>query len=262
MSGPDGVNGPNGYVPGDAIIRTMTRLAGRVPLARAAAWGAAAYLAGYLMVYGWLGGRAASMAGEVRATIRYGGASATVSEPTLATLLGDGGGAATTWAGWLFYNAHLVPFSVDVADLPASGSASVPNLVLAADSPLVLLLFAVPPIFLAAAGAMAARGAPGAGGGLLPAGASRGMTIAVGYLPLTVAGSLVFVVSPDIWRRGAVAPDILTSVLVMGLLYPLVFGALGGWLGAQTAGAEPVADDVPGPDGEERRVDRAAGDSP
>lgn len=207
----------------------MELVSRRFQLARAAVLGALAYGVGYLVTYGWFGGRALEMAGDVRATIRYGvGESATVSNPTLAALLGDGGGAATTWAGWLFYSAHLVPFSVDVADLPASGSASVPNLVLAADSALVLLLFAVPPLLLGAAGAVAARGASTVGAGLLPPGAGRGMSVVLGYLPLAVAGASVFVASPTIWRRGSVALDLLASIVVMGLLYPLVFGGLGG----------------------------------
>lgn len=226
----------------------MPSIRNRFHLVRAALCGGGAYLVGYLLTFAWLGGRTAEMAGAMRATIRYGGGeSAVASQPTLATLLGDAGGAATTWAGWLFYNAHFVPFSVDVADLPASGSVTVPNVVLAAESTLVWVLFAVPPILLAVAGAIAARGAPD-GVGLLRARTRRGMSIAIGYLPLAVGGALVFVATPSIWRRGAVAPDLLLSVLLMGLVYPMLFGGLGGWLAtrltatqAESVSGEPDA---------------------
>lgn len=221
----------------------MPSIRDRVLLLRAALFGGGAYLVGYLLTFAWLGGRTAEMAGTIHATVRYGGESAVTSQPTLAMLLGDGGGAATTWAGWLFYSAHLVPFSVDVADLPASGSATVPNVVLAAEAPLVGALFAVPPLLLAGAGALAARGAPD-GAGLLPAATRRGMLVAIGYVPLAVAGALAFVATPAIWRRGAVAPDPLLSVLLMGLLYPVLFGGLGGWLSTRLTASR--ADGVSG----------------
>lgn len=224
----------------------MPSIRSRFHLVRAALCGGGAYVLGYLLAFAWLGGRTTEMAGAMRATVRYGGSeSAVASQPTLAVLLGDGGGAATTWSGWLFYSAHFVPFSVDIADLPASGSVTVPNVVQAADSPLVLVLFAVPPLLLAVAGAIAARGAPD-GAGLLRAGTRRGMSVAIGYVPLAVGGALVFVATPSIWRRGAVAPDPLVSVLLMGLLYPMLFGGLGGWVGtrltasqAQSVAGEP-----------------------
>lgn len=197
----------------------------RRPLLEAAIPGVLAYLVGYLFTYAWLGRRWATMAGDVRAVIRYGGGDgAVVSEPTLASFLADGGAAALTWTGWLFHSAHFVPFSVTVADLPAAGSTSVPNPLLAADASAAVLLFGVPPVLLVAAGALAATRAGDRERIRL------GMLIVVGYLPLAVLGAFLFSVSPDIWRRGAVAPDLLASILGMGLGYPLIFGGLGGWL--------------------------------
>lgn len=207
-------------------------LADRRPLTWAATLGVGAYASGFLAIYAWLGGQVGTMANEVTAHVEFSTAETTVvSDPTLAALVGDGGLSATTWAGWLFHSAHFVP--LDVTN-PAVrfGTGSVPNLVLAAEGSLVTLVLLLPPVLLALAGGLASLGRPGP-----TAGARRGATVVVGYLPLAVAGALVFVAEPSIWRRGAVGPDLLASVLLMGLAYPVVFGGVGGWLRGALADA-------------------------
>lgn len=200
-------------------------LADRRPLTWAATLGVGAYVTGFLATYAWLGGQVGTMANEVTAHVEFSTAETTVvSDPTLAALVGDGGPSATTWAGWLFHSAHFVPLDV-TNSVARFGTASVPNLVLAAEGSLVTLLLLLPPVLLAVAGGLASWGRPGS-----MAGARRGATVAAGYLPLAVAGALVFVAEPTLWRRGAVGPDLLASVLLMGLVYPVVFGGLGGWL--------------------------------
>lgn len=201
------------------------------PVVRGAAVGVAAYLLGYLVTYAWLGGRVSSIATDVTATVSYRTAETSfTNEPLLSSLLERFGGvSSTTWAGWLFYNAHGVPFSVRVPGRGTSGS--VPNLLLAADDGLLPLLFVVPPLLLVAAGAVLARDASAVPAGSLPAGAGRGATVVAGYLPLSVAGALVFTVPGfNPMNYGNLAPHLLGSVLVMGGLYPLVFGGLGGWV--------------------------------
>lgn len=206
------------------------RLRDRRPLTAAAAAGAGAYVVGYVLTYAWTGGRVGTMATEVTAYVEFSsGGTTVVNEPTLAALVGDGGPAATTWAGWLYHSAHFVP--LDVTNSAARfGFGSVPNPVLAAEGPLGTLLFLLPPVLLALAGWLASgrRSRPSSG-------ARRGATVAAGYLPLAIAGALVFVAEPSIWRRGAVGPDLLASVLLMGIVYPVVFGGLGSWVGHAVA---------------------------
>lgn len=238
------MTGPNGYGPGGGNVRTMTSLGGRFladryVVARAAAWGVAAYLAGYLLTYGWLGGRAASIATEVPVRIRMGGPGSSVSQPTLSTVVG-GGLEPSAWAGWLFYNAHLV--AVVEWSYPLSDVA-VPNLLLARGGTL-LVLFALPPVVLALAGALAARTVrPDTVAEFpvlrvkLPAGVVRGMGVTPGYLPLAVVGAFLFSVPTANESLAPFAPGLLASALVMGMLYPLVFGGLGGWLGARVFGS-------------------------
>lgn len=206
------------------------RVTERRPLTWGAVCGGGAYLLGYLLVYASFSGRFGRIADAVSASLEFSVPETTiVSEPTLTTLFGDGGVSATTWAGWLFYNAHLVPFSVDNPAV-RFGSGSVPNLVLAGHPPAVLGLLLLPPILLTLAGWLAVRDPADQTPGLLPAGAGRGALVTVGYLPFSVAGTVGFVGSVALWRRGAVTPDPLASVLLMGLAYPLFFGGLGGWL--------------------------------
>lgn len=236
------MTGPNGYDPGDGTVRTMTShagrfLAGRYVVARAAAWGVAAYLAGYLLTYGWLGGRAASIATEV--PVQMGEPGSSVGEPSLATLVGEGL-EPSAWAGWLFYNAHFVGV-VEMA-YPLSDVA-VPNILLARGGTL-LALFALPPVVLALAGSLAARNVrPDTVAEFpvlrvtLPAGVVRGMGVTPGYLPLAVVGAVLFSVATANESLAPLAPGLLASALVMGLLYPLVFGGLGGWVGARVAGS-------------------------
>jgi hypothetical protein len=57
-----------------------------------------------------------------------------------------------------------------------------------------------------------------------------GMTIAVGYLPLAFFGGFLFEDETILGSSNSVSPDIFAGVLVAGLLFPLVFGALGGYL--------------------------------
>lgn len=54
-----------------------------------------------------------------------------------------------------------------------------------------------------------------------------GMTVAVGYLPLSFIGSFVFEESSG---QTTISPDVFASVFIAGILLPIVFGAIGGYL--------------------------------
>jgi hypothetical protein len=57
-----------------------------------------------------------------------------------------------------------------------------------------------------------------------------GITLAVGYLPLAFFGGFLFEDDTILGSSNSVSPDIFAGVLIAGLVFPLVFGALGGYL--------------------------------
>lgn len=65
--------------------------------------------------------------------------------------------------------------------------------------------------------------------------ALSGATVVVGYLPLAVIGSFLFSTSVTDDAVGemvdvSASPELVSSILLVGLLFPLLFGALGGFL--------------------------------
>ncbi|MFW6265517.1 MAG: hypothetical protein ACOC2A_01950, partial [Halanaeroarchaeum sp.] len=87
------------------------------------------------------------------------------------------------------------------------------------------LLYVVPPALLLAGGLALARHRRAA----TPIdGARFGLAVIPGYLVLSVAGAFVF----EVTTLGASgAPDLLSAVVLAGILYPLVFASAGGALG-------------------------------
>jgi hypothetical protein len=177
-----------------------------LPFAVGAAGGAGAWALGYLFTY--------LLAGtEVR-------------ESPLNQFLeafGDGG-AVYEVVGWVFFNAHLVETVIDVGFF-GSGAR---NFVGGEDG-FTALLFLVPPLLLVAGGL-----AVGRAGGVTDTtrGAIAGALVTPGYLVGSVAGAVLFAVEVG---GASGRPDPLVAVLVAGLLYPVVFGALGGTVAAVTA---------------------------
>jgi hypothetical protein len=204
-------------------------LARRYDLIRSFVLGAAAYLVGYLITYAWVGNRITPIADDVRAAITHNAADTTVStNPLLSSFIEQMGGiSATAWAGWVFSNAHFVPLSVGISG--RGSRASVSNILLSADDATLLALFLVPPIALILAGWVTGRISGPSVGGMLPTGVNQGLMVVMGYLPFAIIGVLVFSISEPMDYTG-IGPDFLLSLLVMGIVYPLVFGGLGGWL--------------------------------
>jgi hypothetical protein len=164
--------------------------------------GAAAYALGYLLTFVW-------QSGGVDERLR--------AFNFVAELLG--GDVIPTWKGvaWLFYNAHFVSTNV-----PALAGSRTVNFISSGEFP--ALLYVVPPLFLGVAGLAAARYVAAADPG---DGARAGATVAVGYLPLAVGVALASTYSVG---ENSLAPELLTAVLLAGVVYPLAFGALGGVL--------------------------------
>ena len=168
-----------------------------------AAAGAAAYVLGYLFAY---------------LTQR----SAVESQLEGFNFFADlfGGDPIPTWKaiGWVFYNGHFVDTQVP----SLVGGSQLTNLISQADGGSLTLLFVVPPVLLTLAGLAAGRIA----GATEPVdGAKAGASVLVGYLPLAVIGAFLFRYSVG---DGAVAPDLVTAVLLAGAVYPAAFGAVGG----------------------------------
>ena len=133
-----------------------------------------------------------------------------------------GGDPIPAWkaVGWLFFNAHFVE-----TELPGFGGTRTENFVASVGDGSLTWLYLVPPLILLAAGvvlAVLSRAGTPADGVVL------GALVVVGYLPLAVAGAFVFGFGGTDWT---IAPDVVTAVLLAGIVYPTVFGAVGGAIG-------------------------------
>jgi len=135
----------------------------------------------------------------------------------------EAGPAAWQVAGWLWVGAHHVALRaskgtmVDGYELPVAPTAT---------DPWAWYLFAVPPLLLVAAGALAA------GDAATPRQAvRRGSGIAAGYLLAVPCSLYAFrwtgVFQYDGMHR-VVAPAPVPTLLVLGVAFPVAFGALGG----------------------------------
>jgi len=145
-----------------------------------------------------------------------------ISNSLAARILEIATGDPGTWklVGWVFYNAHFV-----TSEIPGLFGSTAVNLVGRGDT-FSAALFVLPPVALALAGALVAA----LGRSETPmAGAVGGASVILGYLPLAVVGAFVFTVDVGDATAG---PTLVTAVLLAGLVYPLVFGAFGGALGA------------------------------
>lgn len=198
-----------------------------IPLRRSAALGLAAALLGPLPAFALATlQRTAFLAVELPGDWREPAPMGEVFQP-----------ATTTVAGWLWYNAHLVPASLPTADAQAGRTALTNVNLLDAVGGVALLLYLVPPILLAAAGYAFVR----SGGIGLSMAASGGASVAVGYTPAMVVGA--FLVTAPANARVVASPAGIPSVFA-ALVYPVLFGAIGGKLAKEhvqsvEADAEP-----------------------
>lgn len=94
--------------------------------------------------------------------------------------------------------------------------------------------YVVPVVVLLVAGLLVVRSVDGRS---LPVGtgAVAGATVAVGYLVLGILGAFLFRSSGEaLGIQASIAPDLLSSVLLLGVVYPVVLGAAGGALAVAT----------------------------
>lgn len=91
-----------------------------------------------------------------------------------------------------------------------------------------IVYYVTPAVVLAVAGFLVVQRV-GPLSGAISTGAAVGATVALGYLALGVVGLLLFRVSRSAFgAQATVAPDLATGVILLGLAYPVVFGAIGG----------------------------------
>lgn len=179
-----------------------------LPLARGAAGGALAVLLGYLATFLLQSGDLPEGLGSLADAL----ASLGVSPP-----------AGWQVVGWYFLGAHNVGLEVSTSLGGQSGSGTVLN-------DLGVLQMVVPVLVLVVAGFLVARTVAPRD---TTKGAKAGLTVVPGYLVLAVvlalASSWSFSRSAGgVSASATVGPELLPAVLLAGLLYPAVFGALGG----------------------------------
>lgn len=129
--------------------------------------------------------------------------------------------------GYILYNAH----NVDITATMLGESQSL-NLLSAASGETtipVILYFVVPVIVLVAMGFLV--GTLAQSGSDVVAGAGAGATITIGYLILAILGTFIFSTGA---AGGSVGPDLMMTILLFGLAYPIVFGGIGGAIAAAT----------------------------
>ena len=180
----------------------------RPPLVLGAVVGVGAWILGYVLLFVVVGP-------EVQDSVAQRFIEAVEGEP-----------ATYQMVGWVFYNAHFV--DTVIVGIPGFGDQTANAI--SADDGFSQLLYLVPVGLLVTAGLGLARSqaVSEVRDGLLV-----GATVLPGYLLLSALGLVLFEVAigPATGR-----PAQLEAIVLAGIVYPLVFGALGGVLGAVTAG--------------------------
>ncbi|WP_276258349.1 hypothetical protein [Haloglomus litoreum] len=166
-----------------------------VPLGVGAAVGAVAELVGYLLVF-------IITSGSIRDNV--------LRQAT----------DIPTWkaVGWVFFNAHFVETMIDLGFL-GSGTGS-----FIGEDGFSPILYAVPPLVLIAAG--------------LAVGQYRDIDEPVeallGAVPLTLGYLVLVLVDLFAFQADGTGPVFATGILLAGLVYPLVFGTVGGLVATVT----------------------------
>lgn len=145
-------------------------------------------------------------------------------------------GQEVAWkiVGWLFYNAHFVETNVETS---LFGTSAVNFIARSEGNAWVLYL--VPPLVLLGAGALTARVLDRK---TAAAGAKAGLLVVPAYFVLSVVGALVFAVQAG---AASAAPDLLMAATLAGIIYPALFGGVGGSVGAVVANGDSVGESTP-----------------
>lgn len=136
----------------------------------------------------------------------------------------------TTLAGWFYYNAQTVPLTETASFFGEDASQTGLNLINTGDaSPYHKFLYLLPPGTLLFAGVLSA--AAWGKTRTLSYAALNGASITVGYIVVIIGGIFFFSATESTFgATGTLRPSFLYSVIVAGLVYPLLFGSIGGLL--------------------------------
>ncbi|MEF8779395.1 MAG: transporter [Haloferacaceae archaeon] len=146
--------------------------------------------------------------------------------------VGDDGGGIE-FVGWVFFNSHFVDTVVEADVLGFGGSTTVSFVGGDGFTP---LLYLVPVALLIGSGLAVGRAQ---GVTETADGAVAGALVVPAYLALSVIGALVFRVSTEaIGSSFSGQPELLPAILLGGVVFPAVFGAIGGIVAANTGPEE------------------------
>lgn len=121
------------------------------------------------------------------------------------------------FAGWLLFGGHAVG-----VDFPTIIGSTTQNAIGIVSEPTTSLLYVTVPVVLLAGGIALARAH---GASTVTDGAIAGSFLTLGYFPLVAIGAFLFAAGGD----GATAqPAFAPAMLLAGLVYPTVMGAVGG----------------------------------
>jgi hypothetical protein len=149
------------------------------------------------------------------------------------------------FVGWVYYNAQFVDVEFSVGgEFSGAGFGGSFNVVrgsglfgdIGGISAPAVLYHLLPVLALVLAGFLLARLA---GRTDLASGAAAGASLVLGALVFAVLGTFLFESGN---MAASIGPPLVEGALVVGVVYPLVCGALGGALGGATNAGTPVAE--------------------
>ena len=131
--------------------------------------------------------------------------------------------------GWVFFNSHFVDTVIEAGFLGFGGSSTVSFIGGDGFTP---LLYLVPVATLVGSGLAVGRSV---GVTETADGAVAGALVVPPYLVLSAIGAVVFRVSTEaLGASFSGQPELLPSVLLAGIVFPAIFGAIGGIIAANT----------------------------
>ena len=167
---------------------------------------------------GAVGGVIAAVGGYLVAYLAY--ASEVESQLRGVNFITDlfGGEPIPSWVGvgWLHYNGHFVDTHIE----SFGGTRSV-NFIAQSDGGLTALYLLAPLMLVLVGAAVASHTAVESP----REGATVGSTVAIGYFIFAAVGVALLQYEST---AGSIQPDPITALLLAGIVYPLVFGAIGG----------------------------------
>ena len=142
--------------------------------------------------------------------------------------VGDGG-SGIDFIGWVFFNSHFVDTIIS-ADFFGFGGSSATSFI--GGDGFTPILYLIPMALLIGSGLAVGRSQ---GVTETTDGAVAGVFVLPSYLLLSAVGTLVFRVSTEaLGSSFSGQPEFLPSILLAGIVFPAVFGVIGGIVAANT----------------------------